>query len=84
MNTLHQVKATRLEAQLSHAKQEVEKYEKEVEELQSKLRLQTAFSSVDPGTSKMASGLCVRCAQSEAVLPSTYGSQQKSIDKITR
>ena len=67
-----------------NSREEVEKYEKEVHELNAKLRLQNAYSSVDQATATMASGLCIRCAQNEAVLPESYGSQKQSVDKLTK
>ena len=72
--------------QVNHfiSREEVEKYEKEVHELNAKLRLHNAYSSVDQATATMASGLCIRCAQNEAVLPESYGSQKQSVDKLTK
>ena len=67
-----------------NSREEVEKYEKEVHELNAKLRLQNAYNSVDQTTATMASGLCIRCAQNEAVLPESYGSQKQSVDKLTK
>ena len=66
-------------------REEIERYESEVHDLSAKLRLQNALSGVDGETAALATGLCIRCAENEALLPSSYGSNNKeTIDKLTK
>ncbi len=67
-----------------HFREEVEKSEQEIEELRAKLRVQDALSGVDQNSSVLAAGLCIRCGQNEAVLPSTIAGHKHTIDRITR
>ena len=67
-------------------REEQSAYEKEVEELRSRVRMLESLSSADPNLMQMAAGLCVRCAQNEAVLApgGVAGVTQMSVDRLTR
>jgi hypothetical protein len=66
-------------------REELASYEREVEELRSRVRMMESLSSADPNLLQMAAGLCVRCAQNEAVLaPSGVAGSRISIDRLTK
>ena len=63
-----------------------DKYEKQVSDLHARIRiLETLQGSADPDLIGMAGGLCVKCAQNDAVLPpSVVYSQKRSVEKLTK
>ncbi|XP_038074906.1 serologically defined colon cancer antigen 8 homolog isoform X1 [Patiria miniata] len=84
MKALHEAKTNRLEAQLSYTRSELEKYERQCDELRSKLRMAESVNLMSREESQLENGLCVRCAQHEAVIASTHGSAHaKAVERIT-
>ena len=84
LKTLHLAKSERLEVQLSHAREELKGYERETDDLRSKLRVQEALQvALGNETVPLAAGLCLKCTTNEAVLPATFANQKKTIEKIT-
>ncbi len=70
---------------VSPGREEFQRTERETEELRVKIRTLESLRNVDPAVANLAAGLCVRCAQNEAVLPPSVGtSQRQSLDAITR
>ena len=65
---------------------ENEKYEQQVCDLKARVRiLETCQGSADIDLVGLAAGICVKCAQNEAVLPpSVADNQKRSIEKLTR
>ena len=60
-------------------------YERETEDLRNKLRTQEELQiAMGNGGVPLASGLCIKCTQNEAILPYMYANQKKVIEKITR
>ncbi|XP_022103660.1 serologically defined colon cancer antigen 8 homolog isoform X2 [Acanthaster planci] len=84
MKALHEAKTNRLEAQLSYTRSELEKYERQCDELRSKLRMAESINLMSREETQLENGLCVKCAQHEAVIASTHGSAHvKAMERIT-
>lgn len=79
---LHEAKCTRLEAQLQHSREEQRALEKEAEELRSRVRAVESLAASDPNLLQLAAGLCVRCAQNEAVLAPS--GSKVTLERLTR
>ncbi|ELU12898.1 hypothetical protein CAPTEDRAFT_223139, partial [Capitella teleta] len=85
ISAMHTARTVLLEAQLEHAREELASYEREVEELKQRVRMMESLSSADPNLLQLASGLCVRCAQNEALLaPSGVAGSRVNIERITK
>ena len=67
-------------------REESEKQEGHVSELQARCRiLETLHGTADPDVIGLAGGLCVKCAQNDAVLPpSVTYTQKRSVERLTR
>ncbi|XP_071799756.1 serologically defined colon cancer antigen 8 homolog isoform X2 [Asterias amurensis] len=84
MKSLHEAKTNRLEAQLSYTRSELDKYERQCDELRSKLRMAETVSLMGRDESEVQKGLCIKCAQHEAVIASTHGSAHvKAMERVT-
>ena len=67
-------------------REELQASQKEIDELKGKLRMKNSLLSADPDADiNLAAGLCIKCAQNEAVLaPSSGGTMRESLEKVSR
>ncbi|XP_074662848.1 serologically defined colon cancer antigen 8 homolog isoform X3 [Tubulanus polymorphus] len=76
---LHAAKNQRLEVQLSESKNEISNLTKQMESLKNELRLLESM-----GSGKPVSGICIRCAQNEALASSESETNSNIIRRLTR
>lgn len=84
ISSLHTAKNHRLEAQLTYTREELERSEQLVENLKSKLRMQESINVMGKESQSAQDGICIKCAQNEAMVSSSAEKQQQAIDKLTR
>ncbi|XP_072178525.1 serologically defined colon cancer antigen 8 homolog [Diadema setosum] len=86
LKKLHDVRVRRLEEQLTSTKSELETYEKQCSELRSKLRVAESVSLLTRQDDVVSGGLCVRCAQEEAVIANheTHPPDTGTLHRITQ
>ena len=79
------VKIPKISSHLCH-REELQTSQREVDELRGKLRMQMSLLSGDPDAAVcLAGGLCIKCAQNEAVLAvSAHGNVRESLEKVSR
>ncbi|XP_071963849.1 serologically defined colon cancer antigen 8 homolog [Antedon mediterranea] len=81
----HEAKTKRLESQLTYTKNELKKHEELCDDLRSKLRMSESLSLLGKDDTPKNEGMCIRCAQHEAVLASTHmDNKSKILDSLTR
>ncbi|CAH1261765.1 SDCCAG8 [Branchiostoma lanceolatum] len=87
LKALYTAKAGQLEAQLKSTKSELGRKEEECDALQAKVRQQESLGLLDAGVgeARQVGGVCIRCAQQEAVLSGTQvGTLEQNLQRITR
>ncbi|CAH1261766.1 SDCCAG8 [Branchiostoma lanceolatum] len=87
LKALYTAKAGQLEAQLKSTKSELGRKEEECDALQAKVRQQESLGLLDAGVgeARQVGGVCIRCAQQEAVLSGTQvGTLEQNLQRVTR
>ncbi|XP_066282502.1 serologically defined colon cancer antigen 8 homolog isoform X2 [Branchiostoma lanceolatum] len=87
LKALYAAKAGQLEAQLKTTKSELGRKEEECDALQAKVRQQESLGLLDAGVGegRQVGGVCIRCAQQEAVLSGTQvGTLEQNLQRVTR
>ncbi|XP_072031037.1 serologically defined colon cancer antigen 8 homolog isoform X2 [Amphiura filiformis] len=85
MKALHDAKTKRLEGQLSHSREQLDKFEKECDDLRGKLRMAESANLLSREDSIIQDGLCIKCAQYDAVIANTHASPNvKAMERITK
>ncbi|XP_054758570.2 serologically defined colon cancer antigen 8 homolog isoform X2 [Lytechinus pictus] len=82
LKKMHSMRVKRLEDQLASTKSELVNYEKQCNDLKVKLRMAESVNLLSRKDSHIKDGLCVRCAQEEAVM--TIPSQPANSTTIHR
>ena len=62
-------------------REDADKYKRELEDTKTKLRMQESLSKGDQVS--VTAGLCIHCAQNEAVLPGGF-SNKHALDSMTK
>ncbi|KAB5581896.1 hypothetical protein PHYPO_G00180830 [Pangasianodon hypophthalmus] len=84
LKCLYQAQTETLEAQVVSLKKELVSCQAECEDLKERLRHKEAMASVS-GTGQRVGGLCVKCAQHEAVLAETHSNIHiQAIERLTK
>ncbi|XP_078672429.1 serologically defined colon cancer antigen 8 homolog isoform X1 [Branchiostoma floridae x Branchiostoma belcheri] len=87
LKALYTAKTGQLEAQLKATKSELGRKEEECDALQGKVRQQESLGLLGPGVgeTRQVGGVCIRCAQQEAVLSGTQvGTLEQNLQRVTR
>uniref|UniRef100_A0A8C4XC44 SHH signaling and ciliogenesis regulator sdccag8 n=1 Tax=Erpetoichthys calabaricus TaxID=27687 RepID=A0A8C4XC44_ERPCA len=83
LNLLYQAKTEVYEAQVISLRKDLAISQKDCEDLKGRLRHQESRNSLSNG--RLVSGLCVKCAQHEAVLAQTHTNvHMQAIERLTR
>ncbi|XP_033109064.1 serologically defined colon cancer antigen 8 homolog isoform X2 [Anneissia japonica] len=81
----HDTKTKRLESQLTYTKDELKKCEALCDDLRCKLRMSESLSLLGKDDEPESRGMCIRCAQHEAVIVATHlDGKSKMLDSITK
>ncbi|XP_062852072.1 serologically defined colon cancer antigen 8 homolog isoform X2 [Trichomycterus rosablanca] len=84
LKCLYQAQTETLEAQVVSLKKDLVSSHKECEELKERLRHKEVMAGV-PGAAQCVGGLCLRCAQHEAVLAETHSNiHVQAIERLTK
>ncbi|XP_056327046.1 serologically defined colon cancer antigen 8 homolog isoform X2 [Danio aesculapii] len=84
LKCLYQAQTETLEAQVVSLKKDLASIQKEYEEIKERLRHKEAMA-VAAGTGQRVGGLCLKCAQHEAVLAETHTNVHvQSIERLTK
>ncbi|XP_043112014.1 serologically defined colon cancer antigen 8 homolog isoform X3 [Puntigrus tetrazona] len=84
LKCLYQAQTETLEAQVVSLKKELVSIQKEYEEMKERLRHKEAMA-VAAGSGQRVGGLCLKCAQHEAVLAETHSNVHvQSIERLTK
>ncbi|KAG7334233.1 hypothetical protein KOW79_002640 [Hemibagrus wyckioides] len=84
LKCLYQAQSETLEAQVVSLKKELMSAQTECEDLKERLRHKEAMASVS-GTGQRVGGLCLKCAQHEAVLAETHSNIHiQAIERLTK
>ncbi|XP_070579076.1 serologically defined colon cancer antigen 8 homolog isoform X3 [Ptychodera flava] len=82
--TLHASRTRRLESQLAEARNELERAEHTIDKLKSNLRHLESQDLLSGNEKTHVAGLCLKCAQNEAVIASTHvDANVKLVQRIT-
>ncbi|XP_078591811.1 serologically defined colon cancer antigen 8 homolog isoform X2 [Branchiostoma floridae x Branchiostoma japonicum] len=87
LKALYTAKTGQLEAQLKTTKSELGRKEEECDALQAKVRQQESLGLLGTGVgeARQVGGVCIRCAQQEAVLSGTQvGTLEQNLQRVTR
>ncbi|XP_046885133.1 serologically defined colon cancer antigen 8 homolog isoform X2 [Hypomesus transpacificus] len=85
LKVLYQAQTETLEAQVTSLRKELASCRKEGEEVKCRLRHQETAAAASRGAQPTVGGLCLKCAQHEAVLAETHSNMHvQAIDRLTK
>ncbi|XP_060686804.1 serologically defined colon cancer antigen 8 homolog isoform X2 [Hemiscyllium ocellatum] len=83
LNVLYQGKTETLETRVSLLRKDLSESQKECQQLEERLKVQESLLAID-GSERVA-GLCVKCAQHEAVLARTHSDvEMKAVERLRK
>ncbi|XP_048392936.2 serologically defined colon cancer antigen 8 homolog isoform X1 [Stegostoma tigrinum] len=83
LNVLYQGKTETLETRVSLLRKDLSESQKECQQLEERLKVQESLLAID--SSERVSGLCVKCAQREAVLARTHNdTETKAVERLRK